>query len=46
LEGTFATYRDVAAFGLAEASLMPEGLEDALTVSDFRDLMAFLMRRE
>ncbi|MEZ4701245.1 MAG: hypothetical protein R2834_12985 [Rhodothermales bacterium] len=43
-DGTFETYRDVASYGIAEASLMPEDLEANLTVDDLRDLMAFLTR--
>lgn len=38
----FITFEDVASYGMAEGSLMPDGLEAQLTVSDFRDLIAFL----
>ena len=30
----------------SKVSLMPEGLADALTSQDFRDLLAFLLDRE
>lgn len=33
---------DIATYGMAERSLMPDGLESRLTVSDLRDLVAFL----
>ncbi len=33
-------------YGPSEISLMPEGLEHRLTVSDFRDLIAFLEQGE
>jgi hypothetical protein len=35
-------FEDVASYGMAEGSLMPDGLEAQLTVNDFRNLTAFL----
>ncbi|MDQ3105253.1 MAG: c-type cytochrome, partial [Actinomycetota bacterium] len=35
---------DIESYGMADASLMPAGLEAHLTVSDMRDLLAFLER--
>lgn len=37
-----AQHRDVAKIEIAPVSLMPEGLELALTVQEFRDLIAYL----
>jgi putative membrane-bound dehydrogenase-like protein len=34
--------KDVEDYGMSEKSLMPDGLENQLTVSDLRDLIAFL----
>lgn len=34
--------KDVSDYGMIEASLMPQGLERNLTISEVRDLMAFL----
>jgi putative heme-binding domain-containing protein len=36
----------IASQGQSKVSLMPEGLADALTVQDFRDLLAFLLSRQ
>ena len=36
---------EIADYGMAANSLMPEGLQDDLTVSDVRDLLAFLEAR-
>jgi putative heme-binding domain-containing protein len=40
----FVTFdkKDIEDYGMSEKSLMPEGLENQLTVSDLRDLIAFL----
>jgi hypothetical protein len=35
----------IAAQTQSKVSLMPESLADALTVQDFRDLLAFLLSR-
>jgi len=35
----------IASHTVSDVSLMPEGLADALTVEDFRDLLAFLLSR-
>lgn len=38
----FVEYDSVESYGMAEGSLMPDGLERQLTVDDVRDLIAFL----
>jgi len=43
LSGEFITYKDPLDFGLAPQSLMPDGLENALTPHEFNDLIAYLM---
>ncbi len=43
--GEFETFEDVSDYGVVETSLMPEGLERQLTVSDFRSLIAFLKEK-
>ncbi len=40
--GEFITYRNALDYGLAEASLMPDGLEIHLTEAEFGDLIAYL----
>ena len=37
---------DIAAHGTLKQFLMPDGLEAAMTVTDFRDLVAFLSSRK
>ena len=34
--------KDIAGYGALKQSIMPDGLDAAMTVSDFRDLIAFL----
>lgn len=40
--GEFETFQDAQSFGLAPASLMPEGLEQILSPQQFNDLIAYL----
>ncbi len=42
-DGRFETYDDVERYGVAPASLMPEGLHLQLSTQDFRDLIAYLV---
>ncbi len=44
----FVTFqkKDVKDYGMSQTSLMPEGLQNQLTVQDMRDLLAFLQSRE
>jgi putative heme-binding domain-containing protein len=46
LDGSFETYRDVEAYGPAEVSLMPAGLEHQLRQSDLQHLISFLEESE
>jgi putative membrane-bound dehydrogenase-like protein len=41
--GSFVTYNNPQSYGLTPASLMPEGLENTMTTSEFNDLIAYLM---
>jgi hypothetical protein len=41
--GEFVTYDEPKNYGVAPASLMPEGLENLLTEAEFNDLIAYLM---
>ncbi len=41
--GEFIQYKQAKSFGLAPASLMPEGLEQQLTAKEFNDLIAYLV---
>jgi putative membrane-bound dehydrogenase-like protein len=43
--GTVIPGGQIASRTSSDVSLMPEGLEDALTVDDFQDLLAFLLSR-
>ncbi|MEZ4828024.1 MAG: c-type cytochrome [Bacteroidia bacterium] len=40
--GEFVNYKNPKKYGMASASLMPEGLENMLTEEEFRDLIAWL----
>ncbi len=42
-DGTFETYKEPQDYGLAPASLMPEGLENILTPSELNDLITYLI---
>ncbi len=44
-DGNFVNFRDIRGYGVAPNSLMPDGLENRLTVSEMKDLIAFLMSR-
>lgn len=46
--GKFNTYpkKEVQNYGMTESSLMPDGLEAGLTVSDLQDLISFLERNK
>lgn len=41
--GSFVTFDEPQSYGLAPSSLMPEGLENTLTESEFNHLIAYLM---
>ena len=41
--GSFVNYESPQSYGLAPSSLMPEGLENMLTDSEFNDLIAYLL---
>lgn len=45
LAGEFVYFDDMQSYGTAAQSLMPDGLETNLTVSDLRDLVAFLAQQ-
>jgi len=34
--------KDIAGYGALKQSIMPDGLDAAMTMTDFRDLIAFL----
>ncbi|XOV92250.1 MAG: PVC-type heme-binding CxxCH protein [Bacteroidota bacterium] len=42
-DGQFVNFKDIQGFGLAPGSLMPEGLENQLSLSEMNDLLTFLM---
>lgn len=42
LDGSFKQYDDVEEYGISSLSLMPEGLYYQMTLTDMRDLVAFL----
>lgn len=42
-DGTFETFKEPQDYGLAPASLMPEGLENILTPSELNDLITYLI---
>lgn len=41
--GEFVTYKEPQRYGMAESSLMPEGLEAQLSVAELNDLVTYLM---
>jgi putative membrane-bound dehydrogenase-like protein len=47
VDGTWVTFTlgDLASYGPSEGSFMPQGLEQAMTVSELRDLLAYLSTR-
>ncbi len=42
IEGRFDVFEEPRTFGVADISLMPDGLEQALTVGEFSDLISYL----
>ena len=42
-DGSFETFNEPQSYGLAPASLMPEGLENMLTPSELNDLITYLL---
>jgi putative heme-binding domain-containing protein len=42
VSGEFENYKEVESYGMAAASLMPEGLYHHLSAEDFRDLVTYL----
>lgn len=42
MNGKFESFRDIQAYGPAEKSLMPEGLQSRLTVAEMKDLLTYL----
>jgi putative heme-binding domain-containing protein len=43
INGGFDTYRKPRSFGVETKSVMPEGLQNTMTLSEFNDLIAYLI---
>jgi hypothetical protein len=43
IRGSFDTYKNPKSYGVTDKSVMPEGLQNQMTLEEFNDLIAYLV---